>query len=143
MPSFAFKIENGKVQGREWLWASIKRLFLTLPDGDYLWPHPEKPKKNRSSQQNRYYWGVVCKLVSDHTGYIPEEAHQIMAKEFLSYEKEGKPFTRSTSKLKTAEFEDYMEKCRRWAAMELQVYIHFPNCSENFYYEMPKRRAAA
>lgn len=141
MPTFIFKIENGKVQGREWLWTSIKRFFMTLPDGEYTWPHPAKPKKSRSNQQNRYYWGVVCKLVSDHTGYMPEEVHQIMAEKFLSYEKDGRVFTRSTTKLKTAEFEDYMEKCRRWAAMELQVYIPLPNEPGNYFYDLPRRAA--
>jgi len=143
MSAFTFKKQNGKVQNREWLWASVKRFFTTLPDGDYIWPHPAKPKKNRSNQQNRYYFGVVCKLSGQHCGYEQEEMHQEYAKMFLSYEKNGKTFVKSTTKLKTAEFEGYMEKCRRWAAMELQVYIPFPNEPGNFYYEMPKRRDAA
>lgn len=135
MTAFAFTKENGTVQGRETLWASLTNLFRTLPDGKYVWPHPEKPKRKRSLQQNRYYWGVVCNLVSDHTGYAPEESHQIMAEMFLSYENKGKAFTKSTTKLKTVEFEEYMEKCRRWAAMELQVYIPLPNEPGNFFYE--------
>ena len=136
MSAFTFTKENGSVQNREWLWDSLKRFFQTLPDGQYIWPHPAKPKKNRSGQQNRYYWGVVCKLVSDHTGYTPEESHQIMAEMFLSYEKEGKVFTRSTTKLRTADFEIYMEQCRRWAAMELRIYLPLPNEPGNYFYEM-------
>lgn len=138
MPTLTFEIRDGKLQGREWLWSSLKRFFQTLKsDGKYVWPMPEKEKKNRSGQQNKYYWGVICKLVSDHTGYTPDEMHQIMADNFLSYEKDGKRFTLSTTKLKTAEFEAYMEDCRRWAAMELQVYVPLPNESGNFFYEMP------
>lgn len=139
MPSFAFKITDGHVQGRETLWTAIKSVFAGLPDGEYLWPHPEKTKRTRSLQQNSYYWGVICKLVSDHTGYSPEETHQIFAEMFLSYEKDGRTFTRSTTKLKTAEFEEYMENCRRWAAMELQVYCPLPNEHDNFYYDVPKK----
>lgn len=140
MSAFAFTKENGMVQGRETLWTSLKNLFRTLPDGQYVWPHPEKPKQNRSGQQNRYYWGVVCDLISGHTGYTPEESHQIMAEMFLSYEKEGKTFTRSTTRLKTAEFEIYMEQCRRWASMELQVYIPLPNEPGNYFYDLPRKR---
>jgi len=138
MAAFTFTKENGKIQGREWLWKSIKLFFQSLPDGQYVWPHPEKPKKNRSNQQNRYYWGVICKLVADHTGYTPDEIHQILAHEFISYEKDGKVFTMSTTKLKTSEFEAYLEDCRRWAATTLQVYIPLPNEPGNYFYDMPK-----
>ena len=141
MPAFKLEIKDRKVHGRDWLWASVKRLFQTLPDGEYLWPHPEKPKRKRSDQQNRYYWGVVIKLISAHTGYEPEEMHQIMAEKYLSYEKNGRTFTRSTTKLKTMEFEDYMEQCRRFAAIDIQVYIPLPNEPGNYFYDMPKKAA--
>lgn len=142
MPAFTFKIESGNVQGRESLWASIKRIFSDLPDGEYIWPHPEKKKRGRSTQQNAYMWGVVYNLISKHTGYTPDEVHQILAETFLSYEKDGRTFIRSTTRLKTAEFEQYMEKCRRWAAMELQVYCPLPNEPDNFFYDVPKKEAA-
>ena len=142
MPSFAFKITDGQVQGRESLWTAIKGVFAGLPDGEYIWQHPKKRKQIRSLQQNAYYHSVICKLISDHTGYEHEEMHQILAEMFLSYEKDGRSFTRSTTKLKTAEFEDYLERCRRWAAMELQVYCPLPNEPNNFYYQLPDKAAS-
>ena len=30
----------------------------------------------RSNEQNSYYWGVVVALLSEHTGYTPEEIPQ-------------------------------------------------------------------
>jgi len=45
-------------------------------------------KMSRSQKQNAYYWGVVLKTIGDDTGYLPEEMHQLMTREFLSYEKE-------------------------------------------------------
>ena len=137
MPSISFAVKAGKIVGREWLWKSVKRFFqATLDDGRYVWPMPEKEKKTRSVQQNRYYHGVVCKLISGHTGYTGDEVHQIMAEQFLSYEKNGKQFVKSTTKLKTAEFEEYLEACRRFAAIEMQVYIPLPNEPSTFYYSL-------
>ena len=136
MPSISFEIKDGKIVGREWLWKSVKRFFQTIrADGRYIWKMPEKERLTRSIQQNKYYWKVICNLVSDHTGFTPEESHQEMGKLFLSYEKNGKVFVKSTTKLKTVEFEDYMEQCRRWSAMELQIYIPLPSEKNAFYYE--------
>ncbi len=137
MTALSFQIENGQVQNRETLWGNVKETFQRLPDGKYTWPKPVKARHQRSVQQNRYYWGVVCKLVADHTGYSPDEVHQIFTNMFLSYNKKGHKFTESTTRLNTQEFEWYMEECRRWAAMELQVYIPNPNCPENFFYDLP------
>jgi len=139
MSALTFEIKDGKLIGREWLWHALKRVFMTIKsDGRYVWPLPEKEKKQRSKQQNRYYFGVVCKLAGDYCGYEQDEMHQEFAKKFLSYEKDGKTFVKSTTKLKTKEFEDYMEKCRMFAAEEFRCYIPLPNEPHNYYYDMDK-----
>jgi hypothetical protein len=136
-----FDIKEGQVVDKAALWESVKSCFSTLQsDGRYIWPMPEKERHIRSIQQNKYYHGVICKLISDHTGYTSDEVHQILAEQFLSYEKDGRTFVQSTTKLKTTEFESYMEDCRRWASMELQVYIPLPNEKSNYYYEMKGRK---
>jgi hypothetical protein len=95
-------------------------------------------KMSRSQKQNAYYWGVVLKTIGDDTGYLPEEMHQLMTREFLSYEKEpGEVFVRSTTSLNTKEFEDYLAKVRRFAATELSIFVALPNETE-FSYEIPK-----
>ncbi len=71
----------------------------------------------RSDQQNRYYHGVVIKILSDHLGYEPEEMHETLKKHFN---------VDSTSKLKTKEFKDYVDRVVRWAASELIVSIPPP-----------------
>lgn len=86
-----------------------------------------KAKQVRSLRQNAYYWGVVVAIVADHTGYTPDESHQELARMFLGYENNGKSFVRSTSKLNTVEFEQYMDKCRAWAMAEMSVHIPLPN----------------
>lgn len=87
----------------------------------------EKAKQIRSLQQNKYYWGVVVKILSQHTGYTSDETHQELASMFLKYENNGKLFVRSTTKLNTAEFEKFTESCRQWAASEMSVHIPLPN----------------
>lgn len=87
----------------------------------------EKAKQIRSLQQNKYYWGVVVKILSQHTGYTSDETHQELARMFLKYENNGKLFVRSTTKLNTAEFEKFTEECRQWAASEMSVHIPLPN----------------
>jgi len=92
------------------------------------WNSANPPKKEtRSQRQNRYYWGVVLKTIGDVLGYEPEETHQIFAEMFLSYEKDNRKFVRSTATLKTNDMEDYLERVRRFAAMELSINVQLPN----------------
>jgi len=92
------------------------------------WDTACPPKKmTRSEKQNRYYWGVVLKIMGDDIGYLPDECHQLMGKQFLKYESKGEWFIKSTTKLKTGEMEEYLENVRRFAAMELHINIPTPN----------------
>ena len=84
-------------------------------------------KRNRSAEQNAYMWGVVYKLISDETGYTPDEVHQLMAERFLGYEKNGHTFVRSTTSLNTAEMEEYLSAVRMFASSDLHCYIPLPN----------------
>jgi hypothetical protein len=87
---------------------------------------------NRSGQQNKYYWGVVIKTLSDETGFTPEEMHDVLKWKFLKYSKvlpngEQVEVTESTTDLDTKEFEDFMEQVRRFAITELDILIPLPN----------------
>lgn len=94
-------------------------------------------QKDRSNNQNRYYWGVVVKLICDHTGYSADEIHEILKYKFLSYpitllakEKEELYVATSTTKLDTKQFEDYLSRVREWASIKLGVFIPQPNEAE-------------
>ena len=91
-------------------------------------------KETRSEKQNRYYWGVVLKIIGDDTGYTPDEIHQLMQKEFLKYTHKGEVFFRSTTSLNTKEMEQYLEQVRRFASTELGIFVPLPNETE-FYYD--------
>lgn len=118
------KIESGRDYG--FILSRINREINAMKDGVY--EISIKPKKNnRSVQQNRYMWGVVYKLIAEHTGYTVDEIHQLMKDRFLSYERNDVTFHGRTSKLKTSEFEVYLENIRRFAAMDLGIHIPDPN----------------
>ena len=86
-----------------------------------------KPRKPRSNQENRYYWGVVIKLLSEHTGYSEDEMHDALRMLFLTDKTSKMPTLKSTALLSTVEFEEYMSQIRMWASTELQVYVPEPN----------------
>ena len=92
-----------------------------------------KPYKDlRSDNQNRYYWGVVIKLLSDELGYFPDEIHEAMKQKFLSirHVKIGKAeysIPESTAMKNTTDFEDYLAKIRIWASKDLELLIPLPN----------------
>ena len=87
-------------------------------------------KKIRSTQQNRYYWSCVVGELSHHTGYIPEEMHEILNHKFnlqTAYlVDEIIEYGSSTTLLNSKEFTDYIEKIKIWAINELNVKIPDP-----------------
>lgn len=96
----------------------------------------ERKHATRSLAQNRLYWGVYVKVLSDHTGYDPEEIHEILKAKFLPkkltlVDEHGvitDEFTvgGSTSQLNKLEFGEYLERIQRWAAETLSVVIPDP-----------------
>lgn len=84
------------------------------------------PRKPRTSPENKYYWGVILKMIADETGATPEDVHQEMRRMFLRAGGETIPITKSTTELSTTEFEDYLSKIRMWAANFLNLIIPLP-----------------
>ena len=107
-----------------------KRLLETAKFGIIV--NVSEKKQKRSIKQNRYYRGIIIIMMSNHSGYFPEEMHQIMKQEFLRLEDKiinGKKYlvTKSTTELNTAEFEEYNEKCRMYASINMKICIPLPN----------------
>lgn len=95
-----------------------------------------KATKDRSNEQNRYYWGVVIDLISEHTGFNREEMHEVLKHKFLRQTvwvplrngiKEQSIITKSTTKLTTLQFEEYLREIRQWAAEEMSISLPEPN----------------
>lgn len=90
----------------------------------------------RSIKQNRWYWGVCVELLSEHTGYGPEEMHDILKAKFLpkhlavtngnGHIVDSFVIGGSTRELNTVEFKQYTERIQQWAAEDLGVVIPDP-----------------
>jgi len=89
----------------------------------------KKWKSTRSLSQNKYYHGCVTPTLAEHCKVSVEMMHDILRYKFLKQElppeaeqlsefAEIQNFAsvKSTTKLNTREFEEYMENCRRWAS---------------------------
>ena len=90
----------------------------------------------RSSQANRYYFGVVIAALSEHTGYSPNELHELLKMKFLPKKlalADGNGEVRdeyvlggSTRHMNVSDFYAYVEQVRQFAA-ELDCYCPDPN----------------
>ncbi len=81
----------------------------------------------RSGRQNSYYHGVVVKMIADETGMTPEETHEGLKIKFLSVQHDERlPTVRSTARLTTKEFMEYIDKITVWAAQFLGLVLPDP-----------------
>ncbi len=107
---------------------------MKCPKCNYQWV-----VKSRSNPQNSYYWGVVIDMLSENTGFTPDEMHEVLKNRFLNYSKklklhplgisnlETQKLTKSTTALTTVEMEGYLSSIRTWASINLGCYIPEPN----------------
>jgi len=123
-------LENDQLKG---LFEKIKK----LDPGNYN-VYVTNGRSQRSLQQNAYYHGVVVKLISQHTGYSTNETHQqlkyLFNPELITIGDDVVVMPASTQKMNTAQFEEYLEQIRIWAATEMDLEIPLPN-------EVPEEQA--
>jgi hypothetical protein len=113
----------------------------------------EPRKAARSQPQNRWYWGCIIDLLSEHTGYSPEELHELLKAKFLPKKLavcDGNGVIRgefviggSTTKLNKNDFGEYCERIRQWAAETLDVVIPDPDAGALWPGAKPQRRKVA
>ena len=110
---------------------------VKLMAGQDVWLSVEKLKRNRSNNQNRYYWSVVVKLCRAgliDVGYrvSNEQTHDFLKSNFavkeLVNESTGEILTSigSTTDMSTVDFMDYLDKISIWASEYLSVSIPEP-----------------
>jgi hypothetical protein len=115
--------------------AAFDKAASAFPDGEYI-VTIERKVATRSEQQNRYYWGVVLRLVAEHTGYTADELHEYFKKRFNSKRvvfvdtngevKEEDAIGQSTVKLSKITFGDYLKEIIAFAEDDLNVSIPPP-----------------
>ena len=98
----------------------------------------EKYTKKRSNEQNAYYFGVIVKMISQHTGYTDKEVHRLLAESFLGTKevKIGDLVSKqpiSTTTCSTSDFMAYMADIQQWAAENINLYLPDPNEVVNDY----------
>jgi hypothetical protein len=123
-PVFFAKVKQGELN-----YCNYRLLngYLATLEGADLEVIIRRPRKDRSSQQNRYYWGVVVELLCESTGYTQDEMHNALRMLFLRDDSRQVPTIRSTAELTTVGFEEYLEKVRNWASDALGCDIPMPN----------------
>lgn len=123
-PLFRGKVEKGKL-----ILEDPEKYLLRIAslEGKRIELSIKKYRENRSDRQNRYYWGVVIKLLASHCGYTSDEMHEVLKHKFLSgaTDKFGLVLVRSTAALDTDEFVQYTNQIVIWAA-GFGVYIPDP-----------------
>lgn len=121
---FLAKISDGKLDYYDP--TAIRQRVAKLNNFE-VWITIVKKSKARSDNQNRYYWGVVIKILAQELGYMEEEIHDTLKAKFLT-DRTGKiEIVRSTASLATIDFENYLSAVRMWASSELNIYISQPN----------------
>jgi hypothetical protein len=122
-PIFTGKVEKGKLILQEQDRFDAYLASLGAQNVDVVVRTWRKP---RSNNQNRFLWGVIYQLISEHTGYTREEAHDSMRLLFLKDETRAIPTLKSTTSLTTIEMNEYWEKIQQFAAEKLGVVIPDP-----------------
>lgn len=126
------QIEDGEIKNKK---AAIA-LFKGLKNGRYLVEVNSYNK--RSTQQNRYYFGLVVPLIQKGINDLgheltKEETHEFLKSKFNLIELVNKDtgdyelIPQSTTRLNKEDFAAYIEKIQRWAADFLQLVIPDPN----------------
>lgn len=122
-------IENGRLQmtGRALFEAAMRR----FPNG-YVRVRIDVARPTRSSQQNRFWHGVVIPLFAEHCGYDVDDMKDVLALRLLPKEivdrETGEVHTvpGHTSELNTKQFNELIERAQRLGA-EMGIDIPDPN----------------
>ena len=91
----------------------------------------KKAESIRSLNQNNYLWGIVYKYIAEEIGEDINRVHDLMRMKFwfewIEDDKESAKVLKSTTRMSTVEFKDYVDQITRWAAEFLNLNIPLPN----------------
>jgi len=126
-PYFFAKVDHGRlIHDNPEMWFGYLRGFEQKAVRLTVEVRP-KPRNMRSNEQNAYLFGVVYAILSEETGHEVDELHEICKIKFNGKIVEGEKIGQSTTKLDSGQFTDYIERIRKWAAMDLGIHIPDPH----------------
>lgn len=126
-------IESGKIKEK----TKFQKFLFEVKDGRYL--IKIEPKKKRTLPQNAYIHGVLFPELANafkdagYEGIDAQLAKDIAKKEFLTKQivnsetGEVKEYVKDTSKLSTLEMNEFIESVIRYAAVNMNYEIPYPN----------------
>lgn len=115
-------VKAHKIENLDWL----REWLLQSKDGIYA----ISPRhKARTTDQNRYYRGLL-ELIQKETGIDKEDVHEKMKMQFLSVPISAwqLPYCKSTKRLDTKEFWDYIENIKNFMAE--RIWLVLPSADE-------------
>ena len=130
IPLFDGKVESGKLI----LWnpEDFKRHYQTF-EGKPIQLSIQRAINKRTTQQNKYLWGIVYKVLSKETGHEPEELHEFFKLKFnpqfiqvlnkTTGEADEEMISGSTRKMDIQDFIEFVDKIQHWAITFLDVII--------------------
>jgi hypothetical protein len=124
-PTFKGRIKEGKLG----VYAKQEfGLWIGSLEGQEINITIKKFRNNRSTKQNSYYW-VVLTHAGSELGYDPEELHATFKAMFNCDRTKQTPIVRSTRRLDSKQFTEYLDKIIRKLA---EMNIIAPDPSEYY-----------
>lgn len=118
-PTFSATVKKGKLVIRDEV--AFNAHLWKMKEGEEVKVSVIRKRKNRSTHQNAYYWGVILPVIAHESGHSIDELHEIFKRMFLvpqEIEYRGKVIRipGSTANLSIMEFSDFCERVRAEAA---------------------------
>lgn len=128
-----FTVDGGSLPSK--VIADVLQAVSRMKDGPWTLL-VERKHATRSLAQNAWYWSCIVGLLSEHTGFSPDEMHEVLKAKFLPKtlavpDGRGEVIAEfviggTTTTLNKIEFGEYCEQIRRWASADLSVVIPDP-----------------
>jgi hypothetical protein len=132
-PKFLGNIVKGKLKLSGAVYEHLQVWLGSFKTGTEVDLTVKKHTTQRTLPQNAYYFGVVVNILSNYFGYEPEEMHDELKRKFNPVPSKLDPekvIGGTTTRMSVAEFftdeTSYVNRVRRWAAVEYGIHIPDP-----------------
>lgn len=136
MERMKIKIKEGRLVFKSETHENMYQIWLSQYNDKEVFFEIKENKSTRSEQQNKYYW-VFLNLISDTTGFTPNEIHEWAKGKFLTEEIKNifgsaTRIKNSTKRLSKGEFIGYLQE------ISLETEVQLPDTTEYLGYSYNK-----